>query len=287
MKQKMRVFLKDWVIPPGFLRIIHKAEHYRNSRSQYGLTKAEISNILSRNEKFNGMYAGRRCFVIANGPSLAKLDLSFLKNDITIVMNLFFRHPILNVWQPTFYCAAEPPTGGWKNVHMIPIMKEGIAKLSPQAFFIPLITKKISEQYFVHPPEKTYYLRMEGAATKDSELDLTKTVPGAPDTSIMAVMLAIALGCSPIYLLGLDYDWLAHRSIHRHFYGENEDTIETREDLGAKSYLKQMESVISCYNAHSKLKDIASHRGQRIYNATEGSFMDEYPLINYSDIKSE
>ncbi len=37
--------------------------------------------------KYQNRYSGQRCFVIGNGPSLNKMDLSYLKNEITFGMN--------------------------------------------------------------------------------------------------------------------------------------------------------------------------------------------------------
>jgi len=283
MKTIIRSFLKEWLIPPNILRILQKIMFEKSIRSQYGLSKKDTNEILSRNAKFHNMYAGKRCFVICNGPSLNNSDLSGLGSEITIVMNLFFRHPILNVWQPTFYCAAEPPTGGYKNKSTIPIIKEGISKLFPQAFFIPLITKKLSDQYCIHPPDKTYYLEMLGEMKPNKTLNLTKTIPSAPDTSVMAVMLALALGCSPIYLIGIDYDWLSHRSLHRHFYDEN-DQVEIREDLGKTSYSEMIELSIRCWRTHESIRKYAVLQGQQIFNATKDSFLDVYPYARFDDV---
>tara|TARA_B110000285_G_C14678352_1_gene403542 strand:- start:50 stop:403 length:354 start_codon:yes stop_codon:yes gene_type:complete len=40
--------------------------------------------------KYKNLHKGKRCFLIANGPSLNKMDLSCLKNEITFGMNRIY-----------------------------------------------------------------------------------------------------------------------------------------------------------------------------------------------------
>ena len=39
---------------------------------------------------FHNVHTGKRCFIIANGPSLRQTNLSLLKNEITIGMNRIY-----------------------------------------------------------------------------------------------------------------------------------------------------------------------------------------------------
>src|SRR3972149_208804 len=68
-------------------------------------------NLLHNNIKFLQIHKNKRCFIIGNGSSLKKQNLSPLKNEITFVMNAFWKHPIISEsWQPTYYCFADPAT---------------------------------------------------------------------------------------------------------------------------------------------------------------------------------
>lgn len=275
MDRRIRKLLKNWVIPPGFQRVIRRIKFGQS----YGVT-AEEAAILSRNVKSRNMYAGRRCFVIGNGPSLNKQDLTPLGDEITIVMNLFHRHPILKEWQPTFWCAAEPAetcTAG-----RIEYLKTVSSKVCPQAYFLPLQMKPIVEKHEIFPPEKAHYLNMTGGPVYDwparkYALDLTRTVPGARTTAHMAIMIALYIGCSPIYLIGLDHDWLASRSVERHFYAGGAD-------LSAYGYGTLVEMALKTWRAHEALRDVACKRDVTIYNATAGGFLDVFPRVEFETL---
>jgi len=272
-------FLKKWIIPPGPLDLLSNVRSGRRSHSIIGF---EESKILARNDQFRNMFVGRRCFVIGNGPSLNKQDLSPLANEITIVMNEFYMHPILQEWQPTFWCLADPPDNYSSQMTKI---KEGMTRANPKAFFLPISMKKFNDQHQIFPQEKTYFLKTKGMPTKTDKLDLTKIIPGSYNTDHMATMLALALGCSPIYLLGLDYDKLCHRSKFPHFY--DSDSPEKQDDLSKYPYLHRIEFALNKYRAHDVLRDIGLKHGQIIFNATPGSFLDVYPEAQYEKVVSQ
>src|SRR5947207_1833041 len=83
------------------------AEHAYYRASQPRLSTGEKS-LLRQNEKLRGRHAGQRCFIVGNGPSLAKQDLTPLADELTFVMNAFWKHPILDTeWQPKYFCFAD------------------------------------------------------------------------------------------------------------------------------------------------------------------------------------
>jgi len=65
-------------------------------------TKNKINkiNIL----KLKDIHKGKRCFIVANGPSLKNTDLSLLKDEITIGMNRIY---LLDDFKPTYLAVAD------------------------------------------------------------------------------------------------------------------------------------------------------------------------------------
>ena len=49
-------------------------------------------NNLSKLKSLKDSHKGKRCFIIANGPSINSMDLSVLKNELTIGMNRIYLH---------------------------------------------------------------------------------------------------------------------------------------------------------------------------------------------------
>jgi hypothetical protein len=276
-------FLQDWVLPPRVYKYL--AQVYLEKRLNIA---EDQKRLLSKNLIFKDKYRGRRCFVIGNGPSLNKQDLSLLKGEITIVMNQFHRHPILRQWQPTFYCAADPPETYLNNKNELNELKKCQQTLFPEAFFFPLSMKEFLEKNNLFPPDKTYFVKMGIEPqywNKNKKWDFSSVIPGVRTTAHLALYLALFLGCSPVYLLGLDNDWLSHRSVYRHFYSDHKtDPEDEAADLSKQSYKMLMENTLQHWIIFERVQEYAAKEGIKIFNATEGSFLDVFPEINYLDL---
>jgi len=281
LNRRIRELLKNWVVPPGFLRAKRRISFER----AYRLTAQEAA-ILSRNARFRDFYKGRRCFVIGNGPSLNRQDLAPLDGEITIVMNHFHNHPILERWQPTFYCVADPPETYTPREREL--IKSVPSRIHAQAYFLPLATKVMVEEHDMFPPERTYFLKMWGALRDwpggKYRWDLTGMVPAVRTTAHMAIMVALYLGCSPIYLIGFDHDWLAHRSVQRHFYASASQDVGSSDDLGTYEYKALVEGTLKTWELYEALQEVARERGIVIYNATAGGFLDVFPRVEFETL---
>lgn len=282
INKQTRKFLEDWIIPQGYQRIIQRMKPERSPR-----VSVQDSEIMARNAKFRDLYAGRRCFVIGNGPSLKQQNLDVLKDDVTIAMNYFFKHPVLGLWQPTAYCVAENPENYTPRI--IQDMKSGIAEINSQAIFIPLSVKQLNEQYHIYPKDRTSYLNITGGPIYDWPIkkriiNLTSVLPGPPSTAHMAIMVALYLGCSPIYLIGLDSDYLAHRSYIEHFYPTPEEERHNVENLLTYSYKTLMDAALKLWMTYEALRDIALQDNKEIYNAGVGGFLDVFPRVKFESL---
>jgi hypothetical protein len=273
-----------WTVPPGFQRIGRAA--VRSLIRELVPLKAEWRVVLQRNAGFHNMFAGRRCFIIGNGPSLNKQDLTYLDCEITIVMNHFYKHPILERWQPTFYCAADHPD--YWTYHDIEAIKSGARRIHPRAYFVLLSMKPTVERFDMLPLEKTYYLKGDGPwigwPSRRYSWDLTKLIPCAFTTVHMAMLVALYAGCSPIYLIGLDHDWLAHRSVEPHFYPTDPTAYGTIADLSMQPYKTMVEKTVQTWSAYEAIHAAASTRGIEIYNATAGGFLDVFPRVEFESL---
>jgi hypothetical protein len=273
MLAAVRRFLGEWVVPSGYIRLREQIALKRSMR----LTAAEAA-ILARNARFRNMYAGRRCFVIGNGPSLGKQDLTPLGNEITIVMNAFSRHPIIEKWKPTFFCMADPAEN-IKRVGLSPFLD----RIEAQAYFFQIGVKEIFDGHRFVAPGTVFYFKMGSAPlnywmSAKRGIDFTRTIPRCLTTAHIALMLAVYLGCSPIYLLGLDHDWLAH-SVGRHFYPESDD-------LTKLSYKQKVQGTLDAWELYEWIQVVAKKQGITIHNTTAGGFLDVFPRIEYESLFS-
>lgn len=264
--------LKRWLPEPVYSWL-------GNQHFKYARISQEESAILNRNAVFENACSGKRGFVIGNGESLNRQDLTKLRNEITVGMNRIYLHDICKDWSPTFYC----------NVDRVP--KEGISEYRrkyldemPERFKPVGMFYHISELHYHLNTGNRFFVKTDIAVdtVRDYNIpwDLTRAIPGNRTTSHTAIMVAMYAGCNPIYLIGMDNDWLSHRSIDRHFY----DGKGLEEDLINKSYTYYMKVVLRQFQGYEVIRNYANQHGIKIFNATDGGFLDVFPRVEYGSL---
>jgi hypothetical protein len=244
-------------------------------------------DILKRNGIFKDKHKGQRCFVIGNGPSLKTQDLSPLGSEITLAMSAFWKHPIVAKWQPTYYCFADPLFFDGSEP-----MKEFFQSLGTRihssTFLVPLPAAEVIQEQGLLPSEQTYYVAFNGTlgGGRVKNIDLVKSIPGVQSSSQLGIMVAMYMGCSPIYLLGLDHDWLAHRGADRHFYeGKTvEDHPRAHGDLSLISYKVDAQAIVDLWSGYEALLGLSRQERIDILNATNGGFLDVFEKVNYEEV---
>lgn len=280
-------FFKDYLIPPGLWRAGSRlfCDCRRHMQSYRVLNSPEVAELL-RNRETLGCQEGRRCFVIGNGPSLRRQNLQLLKSEITFVSNGFWKHSVIEYWQPSYYCFADPLIFTGATV-MNSFFEQMMRRIKYSQFFVPYDAKNIIESYGLLPADKTRYVKFKGSLGQDelSNLDLTGSMPGVINVIQLAIMAALYMKCSPIYLIGLDHDWLSHRGDDTHFYdGPTVNGYTSNLALGQYSYKHLMQCQLILWNGYEKLRAYADGQGIEIINATDGGFLDVFRRINFSHI---
>lgn len=266
-----------------------KAQRYSQKVSVdwvYKELSEEDQRLLARNVRFKDQHKGQRCFVIGNGPSLKTQELSPLADEITFVTNAFWKHPIVGQWQPTYYCIKDPVF--FEESEGTRIFFENLnARIDTCTFFVHLFVKDTILRRKLLPPENTYYLLTQGWIYEEiyssvDSFDLIRAIPGMPLVSQLAVTLAIYMGCSPIYLLGLDHDWLAHGGLSHYFFeGVSIDHHKARRNI---SYSESLEGALRVWKGYANIASLARRRGVPIINLTNGGFLDEFKRRSYEEI---
>lgn len=261
----------------------------KNFIESYGLfTLSENERkLLMKNAIFKNCHKGQRCFIIGNGPSIKSQNLEQLHNEITFVMNGFWKHPIVEKWQPKYFFLADPVYFDGSET-MNNFFLNLSQKINRSKFFIPLSGRDVVEKNSLLPKEYTNYVHFLGFLSQVSikKIDFTKIIPGVQNVSQFAILTAIYMGCNPIYLIGLDHDWLAHRGIDKHFYQGK--TIEEHSiahgNLNDIPYKAILRDVLSLWEGYEVLNKIANNKSIMILNATNGGFLDVFPRVQYESL---
>lgn len=285
----LRNILRDG--PSGLLRAISarlaSAADSLDRPTPEQRAQAELyERLLSRNERFCGVLQGQRAFVLGNGPSLNSQDLDLLVGENVFAVNSFCRNPLVAKQQPIALCLADPRWFSGTASHQADLHMMNDA-LEATSFFVPAWAHDAVTQDKLLPPDRTFYCRMEGSLHDSPQFsfDLGHTIPGVYNVGQFAIMVALYMGCDPIYLLGMDHDWFAPSAPVKHFY--TADGTDPRREPVAPSRLSNEDLLLEgfkVFRGHRHLMQLAEEHGRRILNATAGGQLDVYERADYDSL---
>lgn len=256
-------YIRNYVLFPiaGFLRINHIPPFYNKYKF--------IDDIRDK-------YKGKRCFIIATGPSLRMEDVDRLENEITIGMNSFYRIYDKTQFRPTFYVTLDPDVQSalWKNYH------GDVRNLAKEMVFMNSIVKERAQGVNYLP--YCYQNHWFKIFTKDFDyaknLKFTKDLLfGIYDKYTItnaAIDLAIHLGCKEIYLIGVDCNYSGPT---KYFVDPGSGTHDMNQ---YEAYCVQKALMTGYRFMEQETKKI----GVKVYNATRGGMLEEFERIDFDEV---
>ena len=228
-----------------------------------------LNNNYKELKKYKDAYKGKRCFLIANGPSLKVEDLNLLKGEYTFGCNKIFYLFDKTEWRPTFYCILD---------------KDYIERYQDEIFShidMPVFTNNVIARR-VKPKNKKgktilYSHQIMYSNFKAWPHLMSYTYATKPGT-IMSFVMAVALymGFSEINVLGMDN---TSTTAGNHFAGYKEDkSLEENLNRRIKEngwdtnhWRSQTEIEMSEFRKYADKKKI------KIYNVTRGGKLEVFP----------
>lgn len=227
-------------------------------------------------EKFHNMHEGKRCFIVATGPSLKMEDLDLLHNreEICISMNSIFHAFEKTSWRPNYYVALD--------YRVLDAVRQAIDGWSVEASFISDDSDafwKIKHKKNVYKYHQTYDYHYD-RCPKFSEDFSRRSYMGATVT-YTCLQLAVYMGFKEIYLLGVDFtNGDQKKNVSQpHFYNEEQD----KRDYEIYYNVAHTEHIFHAYLATKKYADLY---GIKIFNATRGGELEIFERVDFDSLFS-
>jgi hypothetical protein len=222
----------------------------------------------------SGQWAGRKCTIIGGGPSLVDFDFSSIIPGAVIGINkafLFYPVDINYSMDIRFHDELTYPQDHdpgnfelrkkWSDFHGI---------------------KLFLKQDFKARFENSVYV-INNVMRKIISMDLSIGIHGGSCSGFGAVMLAIAMGCTKIGLLG--YDMAVNRNAGRtHFH----DGYEHHKNKPVDEQLNQMQKKLDDYR--EEIEEFAGNiktAGIEVFNLSPISAIVGFPKITLNEFQSD
>lgn len=222
-------------------------------------------------------FAERRCFVIGNGPSLARTDVRLLRDEVTIASNAIFLLFDQMAYQPTFLTVEDHLVAEDRAVALNAL--RGSTKIFPRDLSYCLSLDE--ETLFVN------FLRHYSPFPRFSERFETVAYWGGTVT-FLNLQLAVHLGCNPIYMIGFDHNYTVPKNLSSAVITSDSDDVNHFDpSYFGKGFRWHDPAVDRMEASYREAQAFAERRGIRIENATDGGCLEVFPRVSYSSLFAE
>lgn len=259
--------------------------------------------------------------ILGNGPSLTK-DMDQIRRlsktrdvlgvNYFVATNEFFElKPKYHVIVSQQYWAKDD-NEGWDNdrKRIFQILKEKVDW--ELQLFVPIIASKATEwRLFIsqNPNIKLNFFNLTPLDGNPSffknSLRNFKACPRPHNVLIPSILIGINLGYKKCYLSGADHSWIPELFVtkdnvpmmaQKHFYADqlkslnstllsdNAKPVFDENSLTPKKLHDILQKFYYSFRSYWFLKEYAELQGTKIYNLTEGSYIDAFDKISYDEI---
>lgn len=213
-------------------------------------------------ESLKNLHEGKRCFLVATGPSLLIEDLNLLKknNEICISVNSIFKAFDKTKWRPDYYTVSDAIFAS-KNRTVI------------DALDIPY---KLVSDYCVefwehrHDENTIKYHHSASDYCYDFSEDISRVSYGGYTVTYICMQLAVYMGFKEIYLLGTDCSYIKG----------SQNNYFVKEDKPDYTYHGEDKML----PAYQSAKQYADAHGIKICNATRGGRLEIFERVNFDSL---
>lgn len=224
-----------------------------------------------RLELYRARHFGQRCFILGNGPSLAEMDLSPLKNEVTFGMNRVYLLEKTRGFLPTYYVAI--------NDLVLEQFASDIAKLTLPRFLTWSQRKRFDPQ---DPSVMFVHLR---AALDDRFIDAPlRPLSSGGTVTYVALQLAFFMGFAEVVLVGVDHHFADRGEPNRVVARTTgADQNHFHPDYFPTGVRWQLPDLLRSEMAYARARHAYEQAGRRILDATMGGQLQVFEKANYEE----
>jgi len=224
-----------------------------------------------RLEHYRNKHAGERCFIIGNGPSLKKTDLSLLKNEESFGANRLYLLFDEMDFRPTYYCSV--------NKLVQQQFGDDMEKLDMVKFFNWNCRNYFSDN------DKLLFIKSK-LALKDIgfQSDVTKQIGTGGTVTIASLHLAYYMGFTKVILIGCDHSFAEKGTPNKTISNNRDDVNHFHPDYFPKGALWQLPDFVKNEFAYQKVKTAFEADGREVVDATIGGKLQVFRKVDYASL---
>jgi hypothetical protein len=234
-----------------------------------------LEETLTRHEAriapFHDLYAGQRCVIIGNGPSLLRTDLTRLRRVPTFGLNKIFLHEEAMGFTPTFHVTVNP--------YVMAQARDGIMSQPGPKFFshagIPLM------------PETDEVIFVRDIVRKEFSEDLCQGWLLLHTVTFCAMQVAYWMGFAEVVLVGVDHSYQAPHAPNKLVTAETDDPNHFHPKYFGPGTQWQLPDLEGSEAVYRMARETFEADGRRIVDATVGGRLQVFEKADFNALFPE
>ncbi len=223
-------------------------------------------------ESFRSIHKKGRCVIVANGPSLANMDLGHLAKEITIGMNRIYLNFQKMGFSTTYYAAINDLVLGQfaAEISQLPIPK-----------FL-----NWNHRLLFQNAKASIYLRTRLNLRDEFQRDLTRPISSGGTVTYVALQLAYYMGFKEVVLIGLDHRFATQGMPNMAVRREGADQDHFVPNYFPVGSRWQLPDLHRSEIAYAIARQAFEKDGRRILDATVNGACDVFEKVDYKTLLS-
>lgn len=221
---------------------------------------------------YKNKYNGERCFIVANGPSLRKTDLTMLNNEISFGLNRIYLNFHQSTFRPTFYVSV--------NELVLEQFATEITQLD-----MPKFINWNRRSFFPSGDRSITYLKSNFVIRDDFQNDLTRPMVFGGTVTFTALQLAFYMGFTKVVLVGLDHYYI-EKGIPNEVATRNEEIDQSHfhKDYFPKGSQWQLPDLSRSELDYRIARKYFESHGREILDATIDGHCHVFNKVSYASL---
>ena len=250
----------------NFLNRKFNAKKLRENIARYFSCKGFLSNW--RLEMLRNRHWGKRCFLIGNGPSLKKMNLSYIANEFTIGLN-------------RIYLLFDEI--GFATTYHVCVNKLVMEQCAREISRIPCV-KFVSWNLRDIIPFRNDVIFLRSLFHPHFSKDLSVGMWEGSTVTYVAMQVAHYLGFRQVILIGVDHDYKTKGQANMEVVSEGDDSNHFDPQYFGKGFRWQLPDFYRSEIAYRIAKLAFEQDKREIVDATVGGKLQIFRKVSYKDL---
>jgi len=225
-----------------------------------------------RLEKFRNIHAGQRCFIMGNGPSLAKMDLSVLKDEVTFGMNRVYLLFDEMKFIPTYYTCI--------NGHVLEQFADDIQTLP-----MPKFLNWNFRNSFNSEDINTSFMRFRYSIGDSFVVDPAESFCSGGTVTYATMQLAYYMGFKEVVLIGVDHNFKEKGRPNKTEIRVSEvDESHCHPEYFPKGIKWELPDLLRSELAYVEARKAFEKDGRKIVDATHGGKLEVFEKVDFDSL---